>query len=337
MGLMQEGLRKSGEIGNALAPVNLNRLEINNNGLAKAEAGLDLRIRELSRMLSFEEKEGKEKQYLQPQEANNNGFEPFVDPETQENQLFINGYNGNFTQKMELNRKGVERVLKIAHLEGQVVLTSLSFSRQRSIGGVNPDGSVAAKKKLMPGEEIDDSQKEINPPYRTVPTRDGWKIEINDGKILDDLNEKKLTGEKLQTTFIKNFNQLLNKSLFECILKEKMTGIKDNHFRRKVLIAVLNPGLTLSLWASGIFHLDTFLAEWFVVSALSNLVGLLGKRRAEGLGTISSAYIGRKLDAPWEYLMPMIEVDKVAKAWTFLSLKGRTLVKESSRSRNLEG
>lgn len=252
------------------------------------------------------------------------GSEPFLNLEFKEEDLFVNSYGGNYAQVMQLNRKGVERVLKIAHLEGKVHLTNLQPNRSRAEVHGN---ELAAKRRLFFAEKIEDNAKE-NPLYRVVSTPEGWRIAINDRRIMEDLNEKKLTGEKLQRTFIKKFNQLLNKSVFECIRKEKTTGIKDKYFIRKALIVAINPGTTLSLWASGVFHLDTSLTTYFVIAVGSNLVGLLGKLQTERLGIFSSAYIGRKLDAPWEYLMPQVEIDKVARAYAYLTGKGRTLVRE---------
>ena len=229
----------------------------------------------------------------------------------------MNGYNGNFAKRMELNRERIERVLKIAHLDGQVFLTTLSPSRQRSIEA-NPDSSTTAKKRLFFGEKIDDFQDKIDPPYRTVPIKEGWRIEINDGKIMEDLNEKKLTGEKRQKTFTKKFSQLLNTSLFECIWKEKMTDVKDEHFRRKFLHFVLNPVTGLFAWAPKLFQLD-----------LSSIVGFtLTCFAANALYNLLRLYMPRKFDAPWEYLMPPVEIDKVARSAFFLAFKGRTLVKE---------
>jgi len=52
------------------------------------------------------------------------GFEPFLNPEFKEGDLFVNNYGGNYSQRMELNRRGVERTLQIAHLDGKVFLSN---------------------------------------------------------------------------------------------------------------------------------------------------------------------------------------------------------------------
>lgn len=53
------------------------------------------------------------------------GFVPFLDEEPKEEYVFVNNYGGAYSQKMELNRSGVERALKIARLQGKVFLTTL--------------------------------------------------------------------------------------------------------------------------------------------------------------------------------------------------------------------
>mgnify|MGYP001578213686 CR=1 FL=1 len=82
--------------------------------------------------------------------AKPSGFEPFVNPEqNQKDNLFVNAYAGSFSQNMELNRKAIEQTLRLAHLDGKIVLTSLAYSRNRSIDGVNSDGSTPAKKSVF--------------------------------------------------------------------------------------------------------------------------------------------------------------------------------------------
>lgn len=325
MGLMQEGLRRSGEIRTLFPEINHRSSETKTNMLPLAEPGLGVKIGEISRMLSV-----KQKEKLQPYETGKNGFEPFVNPQPTENPLFVNGYTGNFETQMELDRKAMERLLGIAHPDGKVVLVSMPFSRTRSVDA-NPDGTVTGKGELKIGEKINDDKE--NPLKRVISIPEGWRIEINDRKIIEHLDEKKLTGEKLQKTFIKKFNKLLNQSLFECIWKEKLTTIKDEHFRRKIFISVLNPVIALSIWAPRLFQLDlsaiaVFTSTYLAVNLFINLLSLYHKRLTVPLDTNSSAYV-RKLDARWEHLMPEVEVDKVARSWMFLSLKGKKLVREA--------
>ena len=341
MGLSKEMLSPK-ETRPAFSNTSLGSSEIKVNKFPARNDRSESRIAELLSIILGEK--DKVKHAEEPKLKREHGFEPFVNPQPLEDTLFVNGYNGNFSQKMDLNRNGVERVLKIAHLEGQVFLTTLSLNRQRSTEA-NPDGSVSAKRFLLYEEKAKKDEK-ASPLSRVVAVPQGWKIEIDDTKITEGLNEKKLTGEKLQTTFIKNFNQLLKDSLFECIRKEKMTGIKDMHFRDKALLSVISPGAGLffwvPIWASKFAPLDLttiafYISGIFNAYAICNLFELIRKRKIEYLqgalrtldpkyNTNYSAYIGRRLDAPWEYLMPPVEIDKVLRS--FLSLKARTLVKE---------
>ena len=316
MGLMQEGLRRYGEMGNAPAPANISPSEIKTNRLSLPEAGLGVEIREISRMLFSEGKKIKETEAeSQTETPKQDGFEPFVDPETQEGRLFVNGYNGNFAQRMELNRKGVERVLEIAHLDGTVILTSLIAPRKSSEAQGN---ELAAKRNLFFGDKIQDENRE-NPSHRVISIPEGWRIEINDTRILEELKNRNLTGEKLQTEFIKHFNARLNQGMWECIWKEKFSSVKDIGFTRKLysstILLALPPVSIVTLGGINFLPLVIFIP----VS-----LGFIGTVN----GFVNSGNRFRKLDAPWEYFMPMVEIDKVARSAVFLTFKGRTLVKE---------
>ena len=343
MGLIQEGLRRSGEIRNALTPVNLNRSEIKTNKLPLTESRLEVKIREISSMLSPEKKERKETEEQDPQEPSKNGFEPFVSPEPTENPLFVNGYNGNFAQQMELNRKGIEKVLKIAHLEGQVFLTTLSPNRQRSIEA-NPDGSVSAKKRLFFGEKPQEDNKD-NPPHRVISVPEGWRIEINDQQFTQELTEKKLSGRQLQRAFIERFNGQLKDTLKECVWREKFSSEKDKDFKGKVFFSLLpilgNITIQAPLYTNYPF-IGTFITVGLILLAygLTNLLGqYIGNKVARSTESLlkeaDPSFSPRRyprlrenFDSFWEYFMPPVEIDKVARALAFLSLKGRKLVRE---------
>ncbi len=314
MGLNKESLREpSGERRVAFPGISPVSFEIQPKKSPVIELGLKTILRELSQMPFAESKKAEQgKKQPQKETSKKDGFEPFVNPEPTHDPLFVHNYNG---QQMELNRGGIEKVLKIAHLDGQVFLTTLTPLRHRSIEA-NPDGSVSAKRSIFFGMDIKKENDE-NPLYKVTSVPQGWKIEINDQKLTEELTEKKLSGKKLQKTFIKKFNKLLNKGLFECIRKEKLTSIKDEWFKRKVFAQTINTGILLTLWAQQLFQLDllaisTCMSTFFAINAFYNI-----------------PYRQRKIDARWEYIMPLIEVDKVARSWAFLSLKGRKLVRET--------
>lgn len=343
MGLSKEILRPT-ETRMTFPPVNPNYSERKVNIFPEKKAGVEARIRELSQMLFAERKKDEELEG-QPREKTpqTDGFEPFVNPEPISNPIFINGYTGNFAQRMELNRKGVEKVLKIAHLDGKVVLVSMPSSRTRSVDA-NPDGTVTGKRNLFWGEKIENDEE--NPLRQVIATPQGWRIEINDTRIREELEKKNPTGKKLQAEFTKHFNEQLKQGLLESIQREKLSSEKDEHFKGKLLYATLLPILTQVVAGAPIFINHPFRATLFGVGStilsyiVFNLFGELRKGEMRNIENILKELdpnfnprkfsVYRHTDSLFEDLMPQIEIDKVARTWIFLSLKGRTLVKEIS-------
>lgn len=281
---------------------------------------------EISLGLHREDNEGRGRESsLKTHSGKTDGFEPFVNPldpkqGNQENgQLFVNNYGGNYAQKMALNRSGVERALRIAHLDGQVYLTSLAPSRDRSSEAQGNE--LAGKRFLFFGEKIEDKE---NPMYRVVSIPQGWRIEINDTRITEELIEKKLTGEKRQRVFIGRFRSQLREALKECVWREKLSGIKDESFTPKLHITFISPLVVaayspiLVLATSPSFYIPTTVLTVFLGYGLAN-VPLKENIR----------YRERKTDSMWEYFMPPVEIDKVARTYTYLAGKGRRLVRET--------
>jgi len=322
MGLIQEGLRRSGEIRNALAPVSLNPPEIKVNKLPARDARLESRIPELLSLVLGEK--DKAERTEEPKLKRADGFEPFVNPEPSENTLFVNGYNGNFTQKMDLNRKGVARVLQIAHLDGQVFLTTLSLNRQKSIEA-NPDGSVSAKRFLLYQEKAGEDEKD-SPLSRVVAVPQGWRIEINDQRLMDELTERKLSGEELKKAFINKFNGFFKAGILKAVWREKMSSEKDEYFRNKLFFSVLCPASQIML---SVLLRETPLQAVIIDSVIIfTLYGLINLRRRSHFRAIKFSP-ARNIDHPLEYFAPLVEIDKVARTFAFLSLKGRKLVREA--------
>lgn len=298
--------------------------EIKVSRLTKGEAVIGARIPELSRMLAAEEKKEEN-----PQPDNKNvrkdGFEPFVNPEPTNNPLFVNRYNGNFAQQMELNRKGVERVLKIAHLDGQIILTSLNPLRQRSVEA-NSDGSVTGKRSLFFGEKMQDDEIE-NPLRRVVPIPEGWRIEINDTRIREELEKGKLTGKKLQKKFIRHFSEQLNQGIMTCTVREKLTGIKDKHFKIKLFDTlgpvVVHSGLSLFWLYVGFSKFSSIIPIIVGIESTYIIMNIL-------IQGDKNYPLRRKMDHKLEYLMPLLEIDKVIRTFAYLSLKGN-LVRETKQ------
>lgn len=290
---------------------------------------------------------GKEKRIIgkidqQPKRIKSNKFEPFEIPEEdQEKRLFVNAYHGHCARDMELNRKAIERILKIAHLDGFVSLTSLVLLRNRILDGVNADGSTPVKKFVFWGEKLDEEKD--NPYSKVVSTPEGWRIQINDQRIMEELMDKKMDPKKRQKTFINNFNTLVLNGLGNCIVKEKLSSIKDKRFKQKLILSLMNPALQFSL----MFGID--LKKIIIASAATLIIygawnGLdqmheeerkrfdrLFNELAEAYSVklrSNSSFKARKLDHPWEYIFPKIEIDKVIEAFAYLNIFGQKLVRE---------
>ncbi|MBI4096460.1 MAG: hypothetical protein HY425_01955 [Candidatus Levybacteria bacterium] len=320
MGLLQEGLRPI-EIQPTFSGINPGFQEATCNPPLIKEAGQEARLRELSQLFFAEQnkEEGPEKQ-PQSQTSRRGGFEPFVNPEPTENPLFINGYTGSFAQQMELNRKGIERVLKIAHLDGKAILTSLNPLRQRSIEA-NPDGSVTRKRFLLFGEKIKD--EDINPLRRVVSTLEGWRIEINDTGIREELEKKNLTGKKLQTEFIQQFNRQFKRGILESIWREKLSSEKDRNFRQRLFYSTVPPLPYALLKLLKGATMDIPAIEGIILGALSvfAIINIIGRK-------IPMLPHRINVDSPIEIFMPYVEIDKVIRSAFFLGVKSSTLIKE---------
>jgi len=269
------------------------------------------------------------------------GFEPFVGKEPQDGQLdklFVNLYGGNYAQKMELNRRRVERALQIAHLDGKVFLSSLSQSRSRSEVQGN---ELAAKRFLVFGERP--KEIEEDPYKRVVSVPEGWRIEINDQKITEELMEERLGGEELQKAFIRRFNTLVKQGIRESVLREKLSSAKDIYFRRKLFWSLAFP---VSL---GIFEVPFLIINpsfWmpFYVNFNLAMYGFMNfndqdsMRRFEHMQIRlkdstpnfkdSTFSLARNTDSVLEYFLPPVEIDKVGRTFAYLAGKGRTLVRE---------
>ena len=261
--------------------------------------------------------EGESEEKGSPQKSD--GFEPFVSQEPQEEHSFVNLYGGAYSQRMELNRGAVERALKIAHLDGKVFLTTLTPSRDRSTEAQSNE--LVAKRFLFFGEKTQ-KEEEDNPLYRVVSVPEGWRIEVNDQRITEELTEKRLDGKELQKAFVGKFNGLVKEGLFECIRREKLSSEKDKDFIPKLL----NSMAYLS-----IPHLERFLFSFSPIYLIPNYVIILmflaqGNARAR---LTNQGWVFRKhIDSSWEYFMPPVELDKVARAFAYTVGKGRTLVRE---------
>lgn len=274
----------------------------------------------------------------QPKKKLNNKFESFGEPlEEQGNKLFVNAYRGHYFQNMEFNRRVVERTLRLAHLDSQVFLTSLPLSKSRSLDGVNSDGSTPVKKFLIWGEKLDEEKD--NPYYRVRSIPQGWKIEINDQRIMEELLNKRIDPEKSQRQFIKKFNNLTTISLVDCIVKEKLSSIKDLNFRNKLFWSLFGPlfqfsfQVAISTTDSNIKHVIYATVATSIANAVNNYINqqraqFIAKAFRGSYGIKIDVHGYRKLDHTWEYILPMVEIDKVIESWFYLNVAGQKLVRE---------
>lgn len=251
-------------------------------------------------------------------------FEPFLNKEPEEGNLFENNYGGNYVHAMQLNRNAVERALEIAHLGGKVQLTNLQQSKSRS----EVQGNELAAKRFLIFDRKTQKAEEENPYKRVVSTPEGWRIEINDQRITEELTEgQKLTGEKLQRSFVNIFNVQLREGLRECVWREKLSSEKDKEFKYKfgysLAIASVPPVVDIFLHggprAIAIMYCIAFL--WV---AKNNIERIMGS------DTEKITRIAREnVDSILEFILPPVEVDKVARTFAYLAGKGRTLVRET--------
>ena len=268
-------------------------------------------------------KEGSRKTDVQKHD----GFEPFVKngdngEQGDKEELFVNLYGGSYSQKMKLNRRGVERALKIAHLEGQVFLTTLAPSRSRA----EAQGNELAAKRFLLFERKTQKAKEENPLKRVVSVPEGWRIEINDQRLTDELTEKKLAGQELQRAFIQRFNGQFKDALKECVWMEKLSSEKDKSFRGKAFFSLINPtgGFILSA-------LDKFDPATVAIATGSALIVFSALNSLTRLFSPLPLPFGRNIDHVWEFLMSSIEIDKVGRTFAYLEGKGRRLVREARK------
>jgi len=262
-------------------------------------------------------KEGKDS--IETHDQRSDGFEPFLNPEFREGDLFVNNYGGNFAHAMELNRGGVKRVLEIAHLNGTVSLTNLQPSRSR----VDMQGNELAAKRFLIFDRKTQKTEEENTYKRVVSAPEGWRIEINDSRITDELTERQLSGKELQRTFINMFNGQFKDALKECVWREKCSSEKDKDFRRKLFFSSVNPTAGLIFSAQDKFDPAQVAYQMGIVLFVFTLSNIFYR-----LPFIAPFSLGRNIYHPLEYFMPQVEIDKVGRTFAYLAGKGRTLVRD---------
>lgn len=245
-----------------------------------------------------------------------NPWEPF-NLEPHPSQRFINLYGGPFSQQMELNRINAERLLDVAAIQGQVVLTDVPMDRNRSIAGVNTDGSVTRRRNLFFGEKLEEEGSEAL--VKSIPQ--GWKIEIPGQDIMEELSRQE-SKTPLDKRFTNRFNQIIRDSLREIMIREKLTSESDRTLRAKIILSHI-PIIHMLLLNA------LFIAEGNIETITpynSIFIPIIPATYAFARLATGHSLRQHKMDL-YEYFMPFVEVDRVLRGIAFMKNKGRNLVR----------
>lgn len=260
----------------------------------------------------------------------NKDFEPFVQAEEPQRfypprkHRFINNYGGPYAIKMELNRTAVERFIQLSRLEGNITLFSLPYSRTRGYLEINPDATVSAKKGLTNGEK--NFEEEENPYYRVIATGDGWAVQINGQRILQEINDKPNKKVKDQDRFSKEFNRFLRHALSECVIKEKLTSAKDMFFYDKLFTTLVQPAIAAVF--SSVSHsgsIEEFVSDlgYRMVITVPMVYGLVDFMKRK----INPAYLETNPRQGVGVFLPPVRIEDVIVGKGYLDFKGRTMVR----------
>ena len=262
--------------------------------------------------------------------SQNKNFEPFVQTEEPQRfypprrHRFINNYGGPYAMKMELNRTAVERFIQLSRLEGNITLSSLPYSRTRSYLEINPDATVSAKRGLTLGQN--NLEEEENPYYRVIATGDGWAVQINGQRILQEINDNPSGKNKDVDRFSKEFNRLLRHALSECVVKEKLTSTKDMFFYDKLFTTITQPAIAAVL-SSVTSHgnIQEFVSDlgFRMVVTIPIVYGLVDFMKRKN----NPAYLETNPRQGVEVFLPPVLIEDVIIGKGYLDFKGRTLVR----------
>ncbi len=277
--------------------------------------------------------------------AKKEDFEPFYSgwngrehkPEPT-NHRFINRYDGPYTQNMFLNRKAVEKFIKLGGLQGTITLGQLPNFPQRIEEKVNPDGSVTTTKvDILNNGHTSPSLEEENPHYRVTSTYDGWNININGKRINDEISRnppKSMSNEEL---FTRRFNGFLYNSLRNCLEREKWSDEKNPFFSKQLIFTILPPlsgYLTYSIGKLSLIDNQNYSLpnDSAIVLGLTIMSWTL-------LNTAWLIIAQNNLDnedylkwsrSPKEIMFPPVKIEGYLLGEVYLALKGRELVKLKS-------
>lgn len=271
------------------------------------------------------------------------GWEPILSEPDPENQRFIVTYSGPYAQRLEIHRERAERLIDVGALDGKIIITDLVEDRNRSISGVNPDGSVSARRNLFWGQKPTAETESEDQKYLVLSTPDGWRVEISGQRILEGFTKKK-SKKSLDERFATSFNEALGTALINIFRREKLTSEKDKTFWNRVAIGLLPASVTI-MSAVQIFSqvgfkypemqvqadLLTYIHYNWLVNGMAYLMKIYtGFERINGFlrpemretETFYEKFIGLLYAA-----LPSVEIDRYLRGLMFLNFKGRNMVR----------
>lgn len=165
--------------------------------------------------------------------------------------------------------------------------------------------------------------------------------------MMEELMERRLDPKKRQKKFAMAFNSFVISGLQNCIVKEKLSSVKDKYFRKKLAFTLYNPAFQMGV--SSFFNditktsferaIITAAFATVFVNVMTNFSYNAFRRRAKRFDdeieriygqklNLNKNSLDRKLDHAWEYVLPPIEIDKVFESFAYLNTFGHKLVRE---------
>ena len=258
------------------------------------------------------------------------GYEPFDSPHF-ENNLFRNGYGGNFANRMELNRKVLERFCRIVNFDGAVHLSTMSQPRTLSYDAL---GNVLIMKGGLV-QPSDSRPKKENPLSEVTSVPQGWNIAINDQELTRQVSEKR-SDIPVEDRFISRFNALLKAGLSGAARRELTTSERHPELRTTVLVTLFDLGMPFIILGDHFKDLPSIIEYTFISSffALGNfgIANLLEARREEihQPRRLSMRRMETPRDLAVESLRPPVPIDNLALSKLYMSTKGKSLVRKAT-------
>ncbi|MBI1982284.1 MAG: hypothetical protein HYY87_02335 [Candidatus Levybacteria bacterium] len=257
------------------------------------------------------------------------GWEPVL--EGAPSKRFACSYDGHFAQQLELNRPVIERFLKIASLDGRLLLNGHRSSQLQSAPDINPDGSTANKRGLQWSKKSTLETRENNRLLLVKPDEHGWIVSVSGNVITDRLMQRlDATSRSIAPQFAAKFNACLKNGLKEALLRDKLTFVKDPYlFGRIATSGVILQTFTLA-FRDPYFSGPIFMALNMLCLIRANVVGRDSgdktpeKNRGFGIDPFDLFlnkivnYHRRTVEHPLERLSLPVEIDRLLLGYLYL-------------------